>query len=117
MIRELEEPTRKEYEAHPLTRMPYRDWCPHCVRGKAMATRHETANGEKKDRGIPVIGMDYMYMKSAEDEQEAMRGMPMCVVKDGHGGCHDTCRTAYGSTGLQSFWPGLTWGIWGTSES
>ena len=27
-------PSRKEVEDHYLTHVPYRNWCPHCVRGR-----------------------------------------------------------------------------------
>eukprot|EP00969_Alexandrium_andersonii_P317832 14039905-Alexandrium_andersonii.AAC.1 len=41
MMRKPQEPTRKEWEEHQLTHMPFRDWCPFCVRGKANADRHQ----------------------------------------------------------------------------
>eukprot|EP00969_Alexandrium_andersonii_P341694 15103145-Alexandrium_andersonii.AAC.1 len=35
MVSMPEEPTRKEFAEHQLTRIPFRAWCPHCVGGKA----------------------------------------------------------------------------------
>ena len=31
------QPSRQEVEEHMKTHIPYRSWCPHCVRGKARA--------------------------------------------------------------------------------
>ena len=28
------EPTRKEWDEHMLTHIPYRNWCPFCVKGR-----------------------------------------------------------------------------------
>ena len=32
-------PPQEEVDAHMLTHMPLRSWCPHCVRGKSKASR------------------------------------------------------------------------------
>ena len=37
-----EQPSRKEYEEHMATHWPFRDWCDHCVRGKAKGLSHRT---------------------------------------------------------------------------
>eukprot|EP00973_Karenia_brevis_P086851 12045803-Karenia_brevis.AAC.1 len=31
-LRTPKSPTPEEYRHHRLTHIPYRDWCPHCVR-------------------------------------------------------------------------------------
>ena len=38
-------PSREEVLAHQLTHIPYRNWCPHCikVRGKEMASQSTTS--------------------------------------------------------------------------
>ena len=33
-------PSRREFEEHMRTHIPYRGWCPHCVRGKAPNAQH-----------------------------------------------------------------------------
>ena len=35
-----EEPTRKEWEEHQLTHVPYRSWCPFCVKGRGRQDAH-----------------------------------------------------------------------------
>ena len=73
-------PTEKEVEEHMNTHLPYRSWCPHCVRGKARGTMH-VAVKDKEGNEIPVVGIDYMFfVKEGENEEE--NGMPTIVIKD-----------------------------------
>ena len=74
------QPSRKEIEEHMLTHIPFRSWCPHCVRGKARAKYHK---GVKDEKHVPMISADYLYMESKESED---KGMPILVVKDRHSG-------------------------------
>ncbi len=64
--RKLNEPTREEVEAHNLTHIPFRSWCPHCVRGRGKNPKHE--KGKEEEQSIPVISMDYMWMKEKGEE-------------------------------------------------
>eukprot|EP00969_Alexandrium_andersonii_P319376 14108652-Alexandrium_andersonii.AAC.1 len=57
LMRRPEEPTRKEWEEHQLTHMPFRDWCPFCVRGKAKASGHRRETDP--DRNVEMMTMDY----------------------------------------------------------
>ena len=85
-IKRPTQPTRQEYEEHMITHIPFRDWCPHCVRGKALGHGHENVR-KRRERGMPVVAIDYMWMKSGMDERsDDMRGMPILVIKDGDTG-------------------------------
>ena len=42
-------PSKEEVELHNKTHLPYRSWCPHCVRGKARGR----AQRRKKIRSAP----------------------------------------------------------------
>ena len=55
-------PSKEEVDAHNRTHLPYRSWCPHCVRGKARRRNHRRKRRKVKD-GIPVISIDYTWMK------------------------------------------------------
>ena len=59
-------PSRKEVEEHMMTHIPFRAWCPHCVRGKARAAYHK--KDKRGERHVPIIGMDYMYMESEQTD-------------------------------------------------
>ena len=39
-MRKPEEPTQKEFEDHMISHMPFRAWCPHCVKGRAKSEPH-----------------------------------------------------------------------------
>ena len=78
-IRKPEEPTQREFEEHMVLHLPFRAWCPHCVKGRAKSEPHKV-NKEKEDETIPTVSMYYMRMKSNEerthrdaDEEPGMR--------------------------------------------
>ena len=53
-------PSRKEVDEHYLTHLPFRNWCPHCTRGKA-----KELNCKKSDEGageLPEIHADYCFL-------------------------------------------------------
>ena len=51
--------------------MPFRNWCPHCLAGRAKSTKHMQGAGLGVSE-TPVINMDYMFMgdtnRSANDD-------------------------------------------------
>ena len=53
-------PSAKEVEEHNITHIPYRNWCPHCVkgRGKEMSHRKDDDDG---NRGIDEFHFDYCF--------------------------------------------------------
>ena len=87
-LRNPEDPTKEEWEQHMMTHVPFRNWCPHCVRGRAVSHGH--FRNMKDDKAIPTIGIDYMYMKPRkegdasreEDVDGDEAGMPIFVIKD-----------------------------------
>ena len=66
-------PTAVEVEQHMATHIPFRDWCPHCVAGKSKIDPH--LKGNKGDRTIPKISLDYMYMTTGKQDEQM--GMPI----------------------------------------
>ena len=42
-------PTEKEVEDHNRTHMPYRNWCPHCIRAKGRDMDHRRAVGGERN--------------------------------------------------------------------
>ena len=71
-------PSQREVDEHMLTHIPFRSWCPHCVRGKSKAAAHR--KHDMSDQDIPVISVDYMYMEPPKEDKEL--GMPILVMKD-----------------------------------
>ena len=72
-------PTLAEVKAHNVNHLPYRSWCPHCVRGKGKSLDHKRLDQER-DHVIPTVSMDYCFMGKDEDEST----MPILVLRD-HG--------------------------------
>ena len=67
-------PSRQEVLEHSLTHYPFRSWCPHCIRGRAKATKHVSTGGVDEST-VPVVGSDYAFMSGrsgarSEDEEE-----------------------------------------------
>ena len=65
-------PTPEEVEKHNATHIPFRNWCPYCVAGKAKTEPHKQSELCKPD-GVNVVSMDYAFMGekgsgSAEDD-------------------------------------------------
>ena len=54
-------PSLKEIEEHMTTHLPFRSWCPHCVRGKAKGKQHRKQ--DREHHKIPTVAIDYAYMK------------------------------------------------------
>ena len=76
------EPTKAEREQHEITHMPYRSWCEHCVRGKAVGGHHHRRIPEDMEGRIPMISMDYMYMRTSISDDGDHDTMPILVIRD-----------------------------------
>ena len=59
-----QQPTRQERLEHELTHLPYRSWCPICVKSKGRTDNHP-----KQASKQPVIQVDFTYMKAFGDKQ------------------------------------------------
>ena len=58
------QPTKQEMAEHALTHMPYRSWCPICVKAKGKQDAYKQQQSNQ-----PVIQIDFAYLKTSEDEQ------------------------------------------------
>lgn len=71
-------PTPEEFNKHCATHLPYRNWCPICVQAKRKSPGHRSIDGDKKERYIPTISMDYMFMNERTDDHN----YPILVIHD-----------------------------------
>ena len=53
-------PSTDEVENHNRTHLPYRNWCPHCVRGRGKDLDHRKAVEEV--RGLCEFAFDYCFL-------------------------------------------------------
>ena len=49
-------PCLREVEEHNATHLPYRTWCPVCVKSRGRADAHVTVT--RRD-GVPMVSLDY----------------------------------------------------------
>ena len=55
-------PSKEEVNEHMLTHLPFRSWCPHCVRGKSKGRPH------RKTEGDPHLGARlHVHARVAEE--------------------------------------------------
>jgi len=52
-------PTQMEVEDHNRTHLPYRNWCPHCIKAKGKDLDHRKAAEE--ERGLNEFSFDYCF--------------------------------------------------------
>ena len=82
-------PTEEEVQEHNVCHIPFRAWCPHCVKGKAMNDPHMRDREEVGE--FPTVSIDYCFLHIGEGEEmerlssEVTRtnaGMPIVVTTD-----------------------------------
>ena len=78
-------PSEQEVEEHERTHMPFRNWCQHCVFGKAVNNPHKSQDHE--GQGLPHVVLDYMYLneKYEKGKRKATiegEGLPIVVIYD-----------------------------------
>ena len=74
-------PDRHTIEQHKLTHLPYRNWCPACVRGKAIEARHQ--KNDSRNRAVPILQLDYTFINT-EDQASQETIITAIVTKTGY---------------------------------
>ena len=69
-------PTREEWLKHQVTHMPFKSWCPICIKNAEANNPHKLTH---HFRGVAMFCMDYMYMTKKPDEEQLMH--PILVIK------------------------------------
>ena len=84
-------PSRQERMEHDLTHVPYRSWCPHCVRGKALALGHYARKPmDEEEMRVPLVALDYAFLKKTgvdESGTPEIGEVTTMVVKDRRSKC------------------------------
>ena len=70
-------PTTAEWISHQITHMPYKPWCPICVKNAATNIPHRMTH---HSRGVAMFSMDYMFMTQKPNEEDLM--YPILVIKE-----------------------------------
>ena len=53
-------PSAEEVKAHKITHLPYRNWCPHCVKGRGKEMDHTRRDPDEQD-GVSEYHLDYCF--------------------------------------------------------
>ena len=73
-------PSASDVERHCLTHLPYRPWCPICVKAKGKEDAHFRGAGKGEDEdgdGLPIVSMDYQELN-----EESEKPQKIIVAKD-----------------------------------
>ena len=52
-------PSEEEVREHQLTHLPFRNWCPHCIKGRREEMNHN--NQDRSERRLDEFHMDYCF--------------------------------------------------------
>ena len=63
-----ERPDDETVRAHELTHSKFEAWCLHCVLGKGAGAKHSTQHITDKPAPIPIVQVDYHYLKDGGGE-------------------------------------------------
>ena len=61
----VRQPTKEEYDAHMRTHIPFRKWCPHCVKGKRKNDPRKI-DREKEEQEVPTMSWDYIEQRGKD---------------------------------------------------
>ena len=67
--------SQAEVIKHNLTHIPFRNWCRHCVRGRAVNAPH--LSKQRIECDIPVISVDYFWMTEGNTDPECQEEIEM----------------------------------------
>ena len=74
-------PSKEDVEKHCALHLPYRNWCPVCVKSKGREDAHARSS-EDENPGLPVISMDYNEL----DDKTESRSNKTLIIKDEESG-------------------------------
>ena len=56
-VRDIRIPSPEEVDRHNMTHLPFRNWCPHCMRGRGKeAPHHRSKEGQGE---LPEVSLDF----------------------------------------------------------
>ena len=69
-------PSQEDVDAHMATHIPFRSWCPHCVRGKSKGAAHKRAEKIQKE-----MAEKQEKQTALRAETEELKGMEAEILK------------------------------------
>ena len=78
-------PTQREAGEHEVCHIPFRSWCPYCVKGKAVSSPHR--RGDQRDEGlratgVPTVSLDYCWAdgEDNDDDNTTKEKSPILII-------------------------------------
>ena len=65
------DPTPQEREEHNAKHLPYRPWCPVCVKAKGREDPHYEKTAKERNDGLPKMCIDYAETGENEDMSDS----------------------------------------------
>ena len=75
-------PSPDEFNNHCATHLPYRNWCPICVKAKRKNPSHRKTDVGQHTH-VPVLSTGYMFMNERTDDYN----FPILVLHDSESEC------------------------------
>ena len=54
-------PSAQEIDQHNVSHLPYRSWCPHCVKGKRKGKAHFRKKVKEEEERLSTVHGDYFF--------------------------------------------------------
>ena len=67
------DPIPEEREKHMACHLPYRGWCPICVKARGREDAHYKQTKEQKEKGLPRMAMDYAETGEKLDKSDGRK--------------------------------------------
>ena len=74
-------PSQEEWDNHMRSHVPFRRWCPFCMRGKCKSGAHQQSkkSEEEKEKEVAVLAFDYMFPKSEKSKELGIESLPILI--------------------------------------
>ena len=86
-------PSRQEAQEHSITHIPYRYWCPYCVKGKAKASPHRKGPAGEQPT-VPTVAVDHRFPsehdidKTLDKHEHPVNCVNVLVARDDRSRCY-----------------------------
>ena len=67
----VRQPTQEEYDEHMRTHIPFRKWCPHCVKGKRKNDPHRAPKEKELGRLQELLQAGLIFQGNHAEHSEA----------------------------------------------
>ncbi len=63
-------PCQEEVDEHNVNHIPFRSWCVHCVKWKAVNQGHQRTAGVSQESEVPIVSIDYAFVNEDGEDRK-----------------------------------------------